>query len=497
MATKSKETTRKNQKSNSVDYDRTTFALSSHFNRIQNQIDDEDRYNTTTTTVNGKTTFHKYWLIKSCKSGELKEVSPFIVKKYMKYHYGDQMDIKHLKSGDLLVAVRDATQADKIRRNTQVHDVKTISEPHRSLNTRRGVVRCPDLRGMDDDVLLEEWSDQGVSGVRRIHTYRNGSRQPTDTIIVTFALQHLPKELKAGYLILPVTTYVPQPLRCFQCQRYGHHKAKCTGKVACQVCSEEGHDNRACENKAHCRNCGGDHPPSSKTCKKWLKEKEISKLQAERNISYTEARKLCESEMSSAGRQSYAQVAAGTLVSRPAGSVQTRTQSTQTNFTNESTQTETENKRKNTNTQTTQTEFDEIPTTKPSTSNNSQSKPASTPSKSPKQQQSKPDSASSKKKTLREKPGPKCKKTKISSRQTTQKPAKIVSPTKKSTSNKKRSLSNSDPEEFEMDLQANKYFVLSETEDRATTEEESEAEMEIHHDSGPPSETENDSHRVK
>ena len=40
-------------------------------------------------------------------------------------------------------------------------------------------------------------------------------------------------------------TYVPEPLRCFKCQKYGHHQANCTAKPKCGVCSKA-HNTEVC-----------------------------------------------------------------------------------------------------------------------------------------------------------------------------------------------------------------------------------------------------------
>ena len=138
--------------------------------------------------------------------------------------------------------------------------------PHNSMNKRKGVIRCPDFRDMSHDDLQVELSDQNITEVKRMTTFKNNQRVPTDTFILTFSMHALPNSIKAGYLRLPVLLCIPQPLCCFKCQKYGHHKGKCRSVVACQVCSEEGHDTEECTKIPSCRNCEGSHSPSSKKC---------------------------------------------------------------------------------------------------------------------------------------------------------------------------------------------------------------------------------------
>ncbi len=476
MAPKDKSTpqNKKNQRSKDIEYNRANFATARHASNIQKEIDIEDERKRTTTLINGHETWQKFWIIKPCTPGELEGMSVFIVQKYLEHNIGHGLNTKKIrKTGNLLVEVNNAKQADRIRRNEQIHGTLTRSEPHRSLNVRKGVVRSPDLRGMDDDVLLDEWSEQGVSDVKRIFAFRDGEKKPTDSLIVTFDLQTLPKELTAGYLRLPVSLYVPQPLRCYHCQKYGHHKSQCKNKPACQVCSGEGHDDRTCGNKPHCRNCGEDHAPSSKACSKWVQEKEICKIKTEQNISYPEARKLCRLQTDVTNRLSYAKAAAiGSAVGMSASSVQTATKSTQTETATQATQTETELPQPNTqktNEIATQTEDPTELQIEPSNSSENKSE---TKTKHTQQQKV-------------YKPGPKFTKSKDF----------ITPPTTPRKASQKRSIDvlSPEPEGAEAILQANKFHILSSGEDKIDSDGESEVELEIDSNSDPPSESENDS----
>ena len=51
-----------------------------------------------------------------------------------------------------------------------------------------------------------------------------------------------PKELKMGYCLERVEQYVPAPLRCFKCQKFGHHREACRGRQTCSKCGEKDPD---------------------------------------------------------------------------------------------------------------------------------------------------------------------------------------------------------------------------------------------------------------
>ncbi|GFV55556.1 uncharacterized protein TNCV_2573961 [Trichonephila clavipes] len=47
----------------------------------------------------------------------------------------------------------------------------------------------------------------------------------------------LPTTIKAGYLNCKIRLYIPNPLRCFKCQRFGHSQTSCCGQLTCSRCA--------------------------------------------------------------------------------------------------------------------------------------------------------------------------------------------------------------------------------------------------------------------
>ena len=73
-----------------------------------------------------------------------------------------------------------------------------------------------------------------------------------------------------------VDVYIPNPLRCYSCQVFGHHENKCGRHPVCCICGEPEHcePSGVCNKPSKCVNCSGDHPANSKQCPQWEKEKE-------------------------------------------------------------------------------------------------------------------------------------------------------------------------------------------------------------------------------
>ncbi|GBM18048.1 hypothetical protein AVEN_75487-1 [Araneus ventricosus] len=82
--------------------------------------------------------------------------------------------------------------------------------------------------------------------------------------------------------------------RCFKCQKFGHSQQACRGaSTICAKCSVSGHVSSECiSDDIKCINCGGAHPAFSRSCPRWVLEKEILSTKIRKNISFAEARKL-------------------------------------------------------------------------------------------------------------------------------------------------------------------------------------------------------------
>ena len=148
--------------------------------------------------------------------------------------------------------------------------------------------------------------------VRNIQVRRNGVLKPTHTYVLTFNTPILPKKIKAAYLSVNVEVYIPNPLRCYNCQVFGHHEDNCLKKPICGNCGGEKHcsDVRNCNETAKCANCNGNHPVSSRDCPSWKKEKEILTVKYKRSLLFYEARKIIEEQLTAPGK-SYASITKG------------------------------------------------------------------------------------------------------------------------------------------------------------------------------------------
>ena len=237
-------------------------------------------------------TWPRFILIRSKdKESTASRLHPFLVGKVLQSTIG-KPEAKRLRSGELLVEVSSKRHSDALLKVTRIAEVEVDVFPHPFMNSSRGVIRDETLSQLTEEELIQNLKSQGVSNVKRFKGNRDGREIFLLTMVLTFKLPKPPSRIFAGYLYIPVKTYVPYPLRCFQCQRYGHGKAKCRRQACCFRCGDEGHDGTLCMKVAKCVNCGGPHPASSKDCPRWKEEYTIQQIRAEKGVSFPEARRL-------------------------------------------------------------------------------------------------------------------------------------------------------------------------------------------------------------
>ncbi|XP_055951439.1 uncharacterized protein LOC129987488 [Argiope bruennichi] len=228
-------------------------------------------------------------------------VSPFLVEKAISGSLGEVNSIRKLRSGDLLVEVKSLKQSHQILKLKSLSTIPFSVKAHSSLNNSKGVITCGELFNETVEKITEDFRSEGVTHVRRINIRRDGQLLPTKHLILTFHKPKLPETVRAGYMKLPVRPYIPNPLRCYQCQRFGHAKTAYRGTPVCARCAEKGHDSQECNAPEKCVNCNGNHASYSRLCPKWQLEKKIVAVKFKENIPYPEARRKVMAETPTPG----------------------------------------------------------------------------------------------------------------------------------------------------------------------------------------------------
>ncbi|XP_076365749.1 uncharacterized protein LOC143254447 [Tachypleus tridentatus] len=168
-----------------------------------------------------------------------------------------------------------------------IGDIPFEVTPCATLNSSRGVIVERDLKNILESEIFAGLSSQGVTMVHQIFTRKDGIKDSTNVLMLMFTSPRLPTAVKAGYLNCKVRPYIPNPLRCFQCQRFGHPKTSYRGSLVCTPCGGNIHDDYKSNLELHCVNCRGSHPSYSLSCLKLVEEKEVKHLKTINDIIYS------------------------------------------------------------------------------------------------------------------------------------------------------------------------------------------------------------------
>ncbi|XP_053389700.1 uncharacterized protein LOC128552683, partial [Mercenaria mercenaria] len=239
--------------------------------------------------------FPRFLLIQSVEDNfKMTSISPFVIEKTLESIAGTPKSVKKLRTGDLLVEIEKAAHAQNLLKMTNFfgHPCKCIA--HRTLNSSRGVISCPDLDGVPETEIVQGLAEQHVTAARRVKIKRDGKEIITNTIILTVGIPFLPSSVKVGYLQTKVTQYIPNPLQCYNCFKFGHNESNCKGDFICHKCKQNGfsHEPDRCKGPLCCVNCGEEHSARSRACKTWRIEKEVLNVKFTQGIGFPEARRI-------------------------------------------------------------------------------------------------------------------------------------------------------------------------------------------------------------
>lgn len=225
-------------------------------------------------------------------------LSPFAWYRGVKDVVGEPRSMKRLKSGDFLIEVRGRKEAEKLMAKSELAGVGVKVELHRGLNRVLGVFSSRDFDDVEEDEMLANLASQGVTKVKRLTFRRRNSMFQSVSFLATFSLSVLPKEIKLAYTRAPVRPWIPNPLRCYNCQEYGHGRDNCRKPGRCEQCGERGHTGDSCEaTEPMCVNCSNaskdevTHASNSRECPVWKLEKKIMEVKIREKVSYPEARR--------------------------------------------------------------------------------------------------------------------------------------------------------------------------------------------------------------
>lgn len=175
-------------------------------------------------------------------------VSPFLVDKVLKTHLPEGVtSVRKLRNGALLVGVSSHEGSERLLQLDWFGNIPVTATLQFLTNRVKGKIRSWELEGLSVEELEKSLHEQNVIAVQRLHG--NSARKDSPPCyVLTFNGDAIPVKISVAYSYIPVEPYLPQALRCFSCQRYGHKALNCSRPQICPRCAAP---------------TGGDHRPGS------------------------------------------------------------------------------------------------------------------------------------------------------------------------------------------------------------------------------------------
>ena len=245
----------------------------------------------------GEKKFTRFFSIKPVGKADLTKLNMFKVDRTICDMIGTCRNISEdFKERSWTVEVISEDQGNRLLKLKKLVKENVTVVAHDTHNQSQGVITCSLLKGYSDEDIAEGLAEQGVMRCRRIvKGMKSPKPEPTTTLILTFNTSTPPSRIniRTG-LQERVRPYVPLPMRCFNCQEYGHTGSKCRKQVTicgrCGTPTSESHSPDNCERPARCYHCDESHSVASKTCPRYLLEKEIITIKTKEHVSFAEAR---------------------------------------------------------------------------------------------------------------------------------------------------------------------------------------------------------------
>jgi hypothetical protein len=179
-----------------------------------------------------------------------------------------------LSKGGLALHAATSSDAEKIVSvSKQIFPNCRTSRPLASQNKQKVVVRNIPTNISTTD--LEHHISGSCKESVAIHRFANNRYNKLFPIIsieasTITATEFLTKGINIFGKWYKCSTYIKPPIRCHNCQRFGHIKVNCRLNSQCSRCGDHHPSTLFCSNTAKCVNCHSHHQSDSKLCPSYI-----------------------------------------------------------------------------------------------------------------------------------------------------------------------------------------------------------------------------------
>ena len=208
-----------------------------------------------------------------------------------------EISFRSIKENEWLVETTTRQQSESLLSMTNIDGVGVEVTKHVNLNSIKGTVILPKYDEDEEEIdkkMLFESLQMRYSNVEDLELYNIPNKKYPDSPLkvakIKFQGQNLPSKIIVFGQNREIRPYVPSPLQCKNCSKFGHTTKKCFNQSVCAYCSSSDHETKWKCGQARCINCGQNHHSRSKECCFYLYNAELRLLQDRTGMSIKEAK---------------------------------------------------------------------------------------------------------------------------------------------------------------------------------------------------------------
>ena len=251
---------------------------------------------TCSSNENRITSYSDLKIVVSGVKRRMRHYHPEVITRALSKAIGEYEEIRVLPSGDLNVTCKHSKQASRLLECDILKDGTTSIPIKSSLFSKktygsRAVISGVPIEATESE-LVTGLSKYSVSAAKRLKRKVNGKYEDCLSVLLFFRASVVPESVTFGYLYFRTKPYNPPPLRCHNCNRYGHIKDNCRGKACCSKCGSREHEYQQCDKSRKCVNCHMCHSAAYGGCPVYKEEAKIQVIRERSNVPFSKAREI-------------------------------------------------------------------------------------------------------------------------------------------------------------------------------------------------------------
>ena len=236
----------------------------------------------------GKKSWSPYLTLKTNTPISIAQLDHFLTKR----HATKEMRIQRINETEWTIKTTTQAQSENYQLIKNIHGVNTTVVPNETLNCIYGTASLPKRERIDpikDKDMILDTMQMRDRKVKDIEIYEIKTKK-IQIIKVKYEGDALPSNIPILGELRELREFIPRPMQCGKCWRYGHTTKKCNKiNTTCAKCSGQHTTNWECE-ETRCANCGKEHDSKSNKCIFHQYQTEIRLLQTRNGLNFGQAK---------------------------------------------------------------------------------------------------------------------------------------------------------------------------------------------------------------